>query len=543
MAHIKSNCPKWLSTAVFYQIYPQSFYDSNSDGIGDIPGIIEKLDYIKFLGCDAIWLNPCFESPFGDAGYDVSDYYRVAKRYGTNADLKRLFREADKRNIKICLDLVVAHTSIEHPWFKQSCKAEKNKYSNWYIWNDGTYKPVDKDLRFGWIRGYCNRDANFALNYYWCQPALNYGFAQPDSKKPWQLRVDHPDVKAVRKEVMNIMSFWLDMGASGFRVDMARSLVKHDPGYKATSQFWRQVRQMLDKDYPNAVLISEWSCPTQAISAGFHVDFMIQINEKVYNYLFRMEKHRDVLGESTDEGYSFFDKQGKGDIQKFLDRCTEHLRNTKGKGYISIPTGNHDTGRIGIGRNQKELEMVFAFIMTMPGVPFIYYGDEIGMRYVRNWVSKEGGYARNGSRTPMQWNDSKNAGFSKAPALKLYLPADSAKNRPNVEKQTANQNSLLNRVRQLIRLRKNSPALCADGSFTALYAKSKKYPLVYMRSDGNQRYIAAFNPSKYKVRADFTSPVGKTIPELKAGWGTDLKIQGRKCKIDMNAVSYGIFKL
>jgi len=152
--------PGWLSSAVFYQVYPASFYDGNSDGIGDLGGIIEKLDYIESLGCNAIWVNPCFESPFRDGGYDISDYYKVARRYGTHRDLLRLFREADKRQIKVCLDLVPGHTSIDHPWFEASSSGTKNKYSNYYIWSNHWNEETDPDLTM--VKGY--GEPNSVLN-------------------------------------------------------------------------------------------------------------------------------------------------------------------------------------------------------------------------------------------------------------------------------------------------------------------------------------------------------------------------------------------
>lgn len=426
---MKTKCPKWLTNSVFYQIFPQSFYDANGDGIGDLPGTIEKLDYIKSLGCDAIWIGPCFVSPFGDAGYDVADYCNIAPRYGTNADIKRLFKEADKKGIKVCLDLVPGHTSVEHPWFRESCKAEKNKYSNWYIWTDSVWDEGDSSLNF--INGYGERDGCYLTNFFHFQPALNYGFAKPDPKKPWQLPVDHPDVKAVKNEMMKIMRYWLDMGADGFRVDLAASLVKGDTEKKATSAFWQEVRGMFDRDYPEAVLISEWSCPTRAISAGFHVDFMLHFENEAYTSLFRKEKGRNVFVDTP--GHSFFDRDGKGDISEFMNIYLEHYRKTKKNRYISIPSGCHDLPRISVGRNRKEIEVVFAFLMTMPNVPFIYYGDEIGMKSQNNLTSKEGGYNRTGSRMPMQWDSTKNAGFSKALKSKLYLPIDPSNGRPTVE--------------------------------------------------------------------------------------------------------------
>ena len=165
--------PQWLDNAVFYEIYPQSFKDSNADGIGDFQGIISKLDYIAELGCTAIWMNPCFESPFGDAGYDVSDYYKAAPRYGTNEDLKQLFDEVHKRNMHILLDLVPGHTSVAHPWFQESMKAEKNEYTDRYIWTDSIWK---EPTGYGSLRGISDRDGSCAVNFFSHQPALNYGF-------------------------------------------------------------------------------------------------------------------------------------------------------------------------------------------------------------------------------------------------------------------------------------------------------------------------------------------------------------------------------
>ena len=187
---MKNRTPKWLKEAIFYQIYPQSYYDTNDDGIGDIKGIIQKLDYIKDLGVNALWLNPCFVSPFQDAGYDVADYYKVAPRYGTNADLIKLFSESHKRGIKVCLDLVPGHTSIEHPWFKASCEYKHNKYTDRYIWTNSMWDGNDDNIKL--INGYADRDGSYATNFFFCQPALNYGFAKLDSKNTWQQSIDAP---------------------------------------------------------------------------------------------------------------------------------------------------------------------------------------------------------------------------------------------------------------------------------------------------------------------------------------------------------------
>ena len=531
-----SNCPKWLNSAVFYQIYPQSFKDTNGDGVGDIQGIIEKLSYIESLGCNAIWINPCFMSPFHDAGYDIADYYRVAPRYGTNADLKRLFGAAKARGIRVCLDLVPAHTSVEHPWFKESSKAQKNKYSNWYIWTDNVWGRTD-DNGVKTVNGYAERDGNYATSFFWCQPALNYGFAEPDPSKPWQLPTDHPDVLGVRREMKNIMRYWLDRGASGFRVDMAGTLVKGDSNEKATMNFWREIRGMFDRSYPDAALIAEWFCPTNAIRAGFHVDFMPPSETAGYTSLFRQEQGRNVF---STEGHSFFDKAGKGDISLFLDSFMKHYKGTRNSGYISIPTGNHDLPRISLGRNQKEIELVFAFILTMPGVPFIYYGDEIGMRYL-NLPSKEGGYNRTGSRTPMQWDTTRNAGFSSSAKRQLYLPIDRSSNRSNVESQEKNPRSLLNRVRRLVQLRNREPVLQGKGKFTIVYAKPKRYPLVYLRSHRSRRILVAINPSAGKVKAVFKLFGVKSVGDPVAGSGMAVKARNGKFFAEMEGISYAIF--
>lgn len=169
---------KWLDNAIFYEIYPQSFLDTNGDGIGDFQGIIERLDYIKKLGCNAIWMNPCFASPFGDAGYDVADYYQAAPRYGTNADLKRLFHEVHKRDMHILLDLVPGHTSVAHPWFKESCKADRNEFTDRYIWTDSTWGQLEN---MGSLCGISEREGSVIVNFFAHQPALNYGFYKKDT--------------------------------------------------------------------------------------------------------------------------------------------------------------------------------------------------------------------------------------------------------------------------------------------------------------------------------------------------------------------------
>jgi glycosidase len=247
--------PQWLLDAVIYQIYPQSFYDSNGDGIGDLAGITAKLDYIQSLGVSGIWINPFFDSPFNDAGYDITDYYTVAPRYGTLADFHTLVREAHARGIKVLFDLVIGHSSWENAWFTQSCQSTVNPYSDWFIWTNSVWIPAPPGLEV--IRGYAPRMGGYLTNFFVSQPAFNFGFAHPDPRYPWQQAVDAPGPLAVREELKKIIRYWFDQGADGFRADMALSLVKGDLDGSATAAIWQEVRQMLDQEYPDRIMVAE----------------------------------------------------------------------------------------------------------------------------------------------------------------------------------------------------------------------------------------------------------------------------------------------
>jgi glycosidase len=536
---LMKHCPSWLDSAVFYEVYPQSFYDTNADGIGDLPGVIEKLPYIESLGCNAIWLNPCFDSPFRDAGYDVRDFYTIAPRYGTNADLRKLCAAARKRGIRVVLDLVAGHTSIEHPWFKESCKAKQNKYSNWYIWTTEGAPKIDPSLSA--IKGYAERPGHFIANFFYFQPALNYGFAKPEPGKKWQLPVDHPDVLAVRAELRKIMAFWLDQGVSGFRVDMASSLIKHDKGFKATIALWREERAWIEKNYPEAVLISEWSMPRKAIAAGFHIDFMIHLyydKTPPYTCLFRHH-----LGEAgVPVGPSVFAREGIGCGKTFLEEFNVEYRGTRGKGYVSLPTGNHDIARIRKTRDMEDLKVIYAFLFTMPGVPVIYYGDEIGMRHIEGLVSKEGAYSRTGARTPMQWSGGRNAGFSEAKSSDLYLPIDPGKDRPTVAAQERDPDSLLNFVRQMLALRKAHPAFQAEGKFTPVASSKNQSAFGYLRQRGREKFLVLMNPSDRPASLKVSRKNVRALKGQISGAPANSETTGSSITIDLAPVSHAIFR-
>lgn len=286
--------PKWVDSAVFYEIYPQSFQDSNADGIGDIPGIIQRLDYIHNLGCNALWINPCFDSPFKDGGYDVRDYTMVAPRYGTNDDLVALFDEAHKRGMHVLLDLVPGHTSEEHAWFKASAQPDEHNrtvggesVSERYIWTNMWIANGD-GLPF--IGGEAERDGTYILNFFKCQPALNYGFAHP--KREWQKPALGPDPTATCDAMIDVMRFWLSRGADGFRVDMADSLVKQDDdGKPFTIKTWQYIFSKIRPEFPQAAFVSEWGRPYESLKAGFDMDFYLDWrwdgNPNGYNMLLR----------------------------------------------------------------------------------------------------------------------------------------------------------------------------------------------------------------------------------------------------------------
>ena len=467
--------PAWLADAVFYEIYPQSFQDSDGDGIGDIPGMIARLDYIKELGCNAVWVNPWYDSPFGDAGYDVRDYKKIAPRYGTNEDATRFFAEAHKRGMHVLVDLVPGHTSIDHAWFKASLLPEKNEYSDRYIWTDCVWEGTDLPC----LRGISDRDGSVAVNFFSHQPALNYGYE--NRTRPWMMPPDAPAALATREAMKDVMRYWLDMGADGFRVDMAASLVKADgEGHPATIRLWQDFRAFLDREYPHCAMVSEWGVPQESIAGGFHMDFMLHFGPPAYTSLFRSE-------------HPFFSREGKGNILEFLTPYLADLASTQQKGLICIPSGNHDMPRLARGRDAQDLKVCFAFLLTMPGAPFLYYGDEIGMRYLEGIRSVEGGYDRTGSRSPMQWKRGAGMGFTtnKTP----YIPFDKEKDAPTVAAQEGDGASLLENVKALLALRRAHAALASFGEFVPVYAEAGRYPFAYERRSADERILVVLNPS------------------------------------------------
>lgn len=561
--------PDWLRDGVIYQVYPSSYKDSDGNGIGDIRGVISELDYIESLGVRAIWFNPLFVSGWIDGGYDVIDFYRVDPRFGTNNDLVELIRKAHDKGIKVMLDLVAGHTSDKHPWFRQSAEDTNLQYSDYYIWSDRLPdKKAEQDLETmlkdpdymqntlgKWMKSGYPRDKYYYKNFYACQPALNYGFANPDPDHPWEQGVDAPGPRAVRQELKDIIAFWYDKGVDGFRVDMASSLVKNDKDKKEILNLWREVREWSDKNYPDHVLMAEWGSPKYCLAAGYNVDMDLN-NTKGHNRrLYFDRKHqadggvyfsldggqpsvRDLYGNPWPEDKIDRTTTPADMLKEYYDYFTDCVESTSEMGYFATISGNHDHLRINVGpRNTPEqLKVMLSWILTMP-LPILYYGDEIGMRSLVDMPNVEGanhnGKERAGARTPMQWNSGVNAGFSTCSPDDIYLPVcpewtpansypqylawkkeyacgragTTAPGNITVESQDDDPNSLLNWTRLLIALRKEHGALWADSRFIPIFNAENPYPMVYLRTDGEETILVALNPTAEPRKLSLSSEI------------------------------------
>jgi len=532
-----NNYPDWLNKAAFYQIYPQSFKDSNGDGIGDLNGISQKLDYLSDLGVTAIWLNPIFDSRFKDAGYDVSDFYKIAPRYGNKSDLVKLIQKAHSKDIKVVLDLVAGHTSDQHKWFKKSASGKKNIFTDFYIWTKS--KNVRPE---NYVTGVYDRDASYLKNFFDCQPALNYGFAVTNNA--WEQALGATGPTAVKNEMIKIIDYWMQLGVDGFRVDMASSLIKNDSNFIHTKQLWKEIRNWFSTKYPQGVLIAEWSNPKQSVEAGFMIDFMMHFNVPGYPSLFFNN------GGVFKKEKCYFDANASGEPFEFITNYTEQVQAVTNRGFVSVPTGNHDINRLNSGsRNTDEqLKTALFFLLTLKGIPFIYYGDEIGIPYTENLADKEGSVLVNfgnenraGSRTPMQWNVSANAGFSTSSKNQLYLPVNNSYISRNVSQQLEDKNSILNFVKQLLKLRTDITALGNTGNILFLNQKGQNYPLCYKRMDKTSVYLLVTNPTNniQTIEIEFT---GNSINNIIAN-KIKTELKNKTIKVETGAFGYGIFKL
>lgn len=468
----------WLKNAIFYEIYPNSFKDSNNDGYGDLKGIISKLDYVQSLGVNAIWLNPHYDSPFKDGGYDVRDFFKCSSRFGTENDFDEFVQECHQRNLHLIVDLVAGHTSEENPMFIKSAMPERNEYSDRFIW---TKDPWDCPSEYKFLNGRYDRFGAYMVNFFSTQPALNYGFNH--ITHDWQMSyLDEEPIKT-QEFLLSVMRFWLQRGVDGFRVDLADSLVKNDENKEATIEIWKYMISTIKKEYPDIMFVSEWNNPYQSLEAGFDCDFVLDRAHNFYNDLARKEEFEPQV-------LSFLNSDSTLDIREDFKKTIQMIVDNQDKGYLSFITCNHDTMRPTAYLKGRELKLFFFIVLTLPGVPFIYYGDEIGMRYQKDIPSKECGYARTGSRTPMAWNMNENQGFSPISTVEPFLPIDG---KTSVEKEEQEENSLLHFVRQMIEMRKNDENLL--GNHITYFETNHPRLLTYYR---NQDLIIV-NPTKEAI--------------------------------------------
>ena len=473
------------------------------------------------------------------------DFYRVDKRFGTNSDLVELINQAHERGIKIVMDLVAGHSSDQCEWFLQSKEAPNLRYSDYYIWP--SFKPDGgyASLLSKFVATDAPRGPYYIKNFFDTQPALNFGFANPDPNHPWEQAVDAPGPMAMRRELKNIISFWMDKGVDGFRVDMAASLVKNDPDKSATIKLWKDdLMKWFGQEYPEGVLIAEWFNPAQSIEAGFDLDFFCHDGQYNYSSLFFFNNRRRPGAGAAPSG-PYFDEAGNGGIKEWYDLYTYQYEAVKGKGYVCMPTGNHDFNRLCTeGRtNPEDLKVAMTFLLTMPGVPFIYYGDEIGLKQNPKAPSTDGSGFRAGCRIPMLWDGTANAGFSTAPIEKIYIPQDPDPNRMTVEKAAADPKSLLNYVRGLLKLRSEHPALGADASWRLVSFLDNPYPMVYERVKDGERCYVVINPSAKEVSVTVAPENNK--PQLIGGFYKKCTYKQNRsgaAVISISPVSAAIFK-
>ncbi len=454
--------PQWYRRAVFYEVMVRSFVDSNGDGAGDLSGLISRLDYLQWLGVDALWLPPFYQSPLKDGGYDVSDFRAILPDFGTLDEFKDLVTKAHERNMRIIIDYPLNHTSDAHDWFQQSREDPEGPYGDYYVWSDTDEKYENIRIIFvdteesNWTFDPVRRQF-FFHRFFLHQPDLNF---------------ENP---AVRQDVMDVVRFWLDLGVDGIRLDAIPYLFESEEGNgegePETHQYIRELRAMVDRDYPGRVLIAEANQWPQEVVSFFgteeepecHMAFDFPVMPRIF-YSLRSQQAGElirILSEATEvphgAGWGVFLRNHD---ELTLEMVSEEYRQAMYGWYAYDPRMRSNIGirrRLAplLDNSRAELELAHALLFSLKGSPFLYYGDEIGMGD-NIWLPD-----RDSSRTPMQWTPDRNAGFSSADPGKLYLPVVQSLvfnyNLVNVESQLAQSRSLLHWVRSIIHVRKAHP--------------------------------------------------------------------------------------
>ncbi|GAB3612736.1 maltose alpha-D-glucosyltransferase [Humibacter ginsengisoli] len=507
--------PQWYRRAVFYEVMVRSFVDSNGDGTGDIQGLISKLDYLQWLGVDALWLPPFFVSPLRDGGYDVSDFRSIMPEFGTLDEFQELVTKAHERNMRIVIDLPLNHTSDQHEWFQASRSDPEGPYGDFYVWSDTDEKWPDIRIIF-----VDTEESNWAFDSERRQFFFHRFFShQPD------LNYNNP---AVHDAVFDIVRFWLDMGVDGLRLDAVPYLYESDEGNgegePPTHDFIKTLRAMVDRDYPGRVMIAEANQWPREVAAFFgseeepecHMAFDFPVMPRIFYSL--RSQHADelvrVLSETTDipegAGWGVFLRNHD---ELTLEMVSEEYRQAMYGWYAYDPRMRANIGirrRLAplLDNSRAELELAHALLFSLPGTPFLYYGDEIGMGD-NIWLPD-----RDSSRTPMQWTPDRNAGFSTADPGKLYLPVVQSLvyhfNQVNVEAQLAQSRSLLHWVRNVIYIRKGHPVF-GLGSITVLPSDHSSV-LAFVRSYGGSGTVFGDQPENVLCVFSFShNPVSVTL--------------------------------
>lgn len=488
---------RWYKNAIFYEVYIRAFADGNGDGHGDFRGLIEKLDYFQELGVDCLWLLPMYPSPLRDDGYDVSDFYSIHPDYGTLEDFKAFLAAAHARGLRVIADLVLNHTSDQHPWFQAARADRHSPFRDYYVWSDTDQKYSQARVIF-----LDTETSNWAWDplagqYYWHR---FYAF-QPD------LNFDNP---AVQAEMLKVIAFWLDLGLDGFRVDAVPYLFEREgtncESLPETHAYLKRIRRFLNERYPDRILLAEanqWPHDLGPYLGNgddeFHMAFHFPLMPRLFMALRQADRQPIVrIMEATPpipeacQWCTFL----RNHDELTLEMVTEEERQWMWREYAPEPRMRLNLGirrRLAplLDGDPRKIELAHALLFALPGTPILYYGDEIGMGD-NIWLDD-----RDGLRTPMQWDAGPNAGFSSAPAEALYLPLIDDERfgyrRVNVAAQRADPGSLWHALRRLIAVRKAHPVF--GGGCCEFIEGDNPAVLAVMRRDGEETVLAAHNLS------------------------------------------------
>jgi maltose alpha-D-glucosyltransferase/alpha-amylase len=491
-----SNDPLWYKDAVFYELNVRAFFDSNADGIGDLPGLTQKLDYLKDLGVDAIWLLPIYPSPLKDDGYDIADYFGIHSDYGNLEDFKTLIKSAHQLGLRVITDLVLNHTSDQHPWFQSARKGPDNPYHDYYVWSDDDQKYAQTRIIF--------LDTEES-NWTWDDRAQQFYWHRFYSHQP-DLNFDNPKV---REEIIKVANFWLALGVDGFRADAVPYLFEREgtncENLPETHAYLQELRSFIDQQYPDRILLSEanqWPAEVREYFGDgdeFHMAFHFPLMPRIFMAIRKgdvspitwvLEKTPPIPDSA--QWCTFL----RNHDELTLEMVTEEERQWMWEQYAPDPRMRLNLGirrRLAplLDNDRRKIELAFSLLFTLPGSPVIYYGDEIGMGD-DIWL-----HDRNGVRTPIQWDSGVNAGFSTAPTERLYAPiineGEFSYQKLNVTMQEDDPESFLNWLRRQIRLRKQYTAF-GRGNLQILSTNNKSV-LAYLRQYQEQNLLVINNLS------------------------------------------------